>query len=59
MGTRDREAGGDVVAVGELLVDRDLQPAEGVATGTVIDVYQPGYRLGDDVVRAAKVVVAA
>jgi len=35
------------------------QPAEGVASGTVIDVYQAGYRLGDDVVRAAKVVVAA
>ncbi len=35
------------------------QSVEGVAAGTVIDVYQPGYRLGDDVVRAAKVVVAA
>jgi molecular chaperone GrpE len=35
------------------------QPADGVASGTVIDVYQSGYRLGDDVVRAAKVVVAA
>ena len=35
------------------------QPADGVASGTVIDVYQPGYRLGEDVVRAAKVVVAA
>ena len=32
---------------------------DGVAAGTVIDVYQPGYRLGDDIVRAAKVVVAA
>jgi molecular chaperone GrpE len=35
------------------------QPADGVRSGTVIDVYQAGYRLGDDVVRAAKVVVAA
>lgn len=35
------------------------QPADGVVAGTVIDVYQPGYRLGEDVVRAAKVVVAA
>jgi molecular chaperone GrpE len=35
------------------------QPADGVASGTVIDVYQPGYRFGDEVVRAAKVVVAA
>ena len=35
------------------------QPADGVASGTVIEVYQAGYRLGDDVLRAAKVVVAA
>ena len=28
------------------------QPADGVASGTVIDVYQAGYRLGDDVLRA-------
>ncbi len=35
------------------------QPADGVAAGTVVDVYQPGYRLGDDIIRAAKVVVAA
>ncbi len=35
------------------------QPVDGVVAGTVIDVYQPGYRLGDDIVRAAKVVVAA
>jgi molecular chaperone GrpE len=35
------------------------QPADGVESGTVIDVYQPGYRFGDEIVRAAKVVVAA
>jgi molecular chaperone GrpE len=35
------------------------QPVEGVESGTVIEVYQAGYRLGDDVLRAAKVVVAA
>ncbi len=34
-------------------------PTEGVESGTVIEVYQAGYRLGDDVLRAAKVVVAA
>jgi molecular chaperone GrpE len=34
-------------------------PAEGVATGTVTQVYQPGYRYKDEVLRAAKVVVAA
>ena len=35
------------------------QPAEGVASGTVIEVYQSGYRLGDEILRAAKVVVSA
>jgi molecular chaperone GrpE len=34
------------------------QPAEGVAPGTVIEVFSPGYRVGDEVLRAAKVVVA-
>jgi molecular chaperone GrpE len=34
-------------------------PVEGAASGTVVEVYQAGYRLGDDVLRAAKVVVAA
>lgn len=33
-------------------------PAEGVASGTITDVYSAGYRFGDDVLRAAKVVVA-
>ncbi len=35
------------------------QPFEGQAAGTVIEVYEQGYRLGDEVLRAAKVVVAA
>ena len=34
-------------------------PVEGQDSGTVVEVYQAGYRLGDDVIRAAKVVVAA
>ena len=34
-------------------------PVEGAASGTVVEVYQAGYRLGEDVLRAAKVVVAA
>ena len=35
------------------------QPAgEGVAPGTVLEVYQRGYRAGDTVVRPARVVVA-
>jgi molecular chaperone GrpE len=34
-------------------------PVEGAESGTVVEVYQAGYRLGDDVLRPAKVVVAA
>ena len=34
-------------------------PIEGAASGTVVEVYQAGYRFGDEVLRAAKVVVAA
>jgi molecular chaperone GrpE len=36
------------------------QPPEGgAASGTVVEVYQPGYRLGANVIRPARVVVAA
>jgi molecular chaperone GrpE len=35
------------------------QPAEGVETGVVTQVYQPGYRYKEEILRAAKVVVAA
>jgi molecular chaperone GrpE len=36
------------------------QPPEGGAeSGIVVEVYQPGYRLGDSVIRPARVVVAA
>jgi molecular chaperone GrpE len=35
------------------------QPVEGAATGTVVEVYQRGYRLGEVVIRPARVVVAA
>jgi molecular chaperone GrpE len=36
------------------------QPAEGgAASGLVVEVYQDGYRLGDSVIRPARVVVAA
>lgn len=34
------------------------QPAEGAEPGTVIEVYSAGYLLGDEVLRAAKVIVA-
>jgi molecular chaperone GrpE len=35
------------------------QPANGAAGGTVVEVYQPGYRLGASIIRPARVVVAA
>ena len=35
------------------------QPLEGSQPGTIIEVYQRGYRLGDHVLRPARVVVAA
>ena len=35
------------------------QPVEGAASGTIVQVYQPGYRYKEEVLRAAKVVVAA
>jgi molecular chaperone GrpE len=35
------------------------QPIEGQATGTVVEVFQRGYRIGETVVRPARVVVAA
>jgi molecular chaperone GrpE len=34
------------------------QPVEGAERGTVVEVYQRGYRLGDAVIRPARVVVA-
>ena len=34
------------------------QPVEGARPGTVVEVYQRGYRLGDSVLRPARVVVA-
>jgi molecular chaperone GrpE len=35
------------------------QPVEGAEPGTVVEVYQRGYRLGEVVIRPARVVVAA
>jgi molecular chaperone GrpE len=36
------------------------QPPEGgAASGTIVEVYQPGYRLGESIIRPARVVVAA
>jgi molecular chaperone GrpE len=35
------------------------QPVDGASSGTVGEVYQPGYRLGDQIIRPARVVVAA
>jgi molecular chaperone GrpE len=35
------------------------QPVDGAESGTIIEVYSAGYRIGDEVLRPAKVVVAA
>jgi molecular chaperone GrpE len=35
------------------------QPVEGTPSGSVVEVYQPGYRLGANVIRPARVLVAA
>jgi len=35
------------------------QPPGGKPSGTVVEVYQPGYRLGKNIIRPARVVVAA
>ena len=35
------------------------QPEGGAPGGTVVEVYQPGYRLGESIIRPARVVVAA
>jgi molecular chaperone GrpE len=35
------------------------QPVEGAQSGAVVEVYQPGYRLGEQIIRPARVVVAA
>jgi len=35
------------------------KPAGGAESGTVVEVYQPGYRLGESIIRPARVVVAA
>jgi molecular chaperone GrpE len=35
------------------------QPPAGAKSGTVVEVYQPGYRLGTTIIRPARVVVAA
>jgi molecular chaperone GrpE len=34
------------------------QPVEGAESGTIVEVYQRGYRIGDSVLRPARVVVA-
>jgi molecular chaperone GrpE len=35
------------------------QPVEGAQTGTIVEVYQSGYRTADAVIRPARVIVAA
>jgi molecular chaperone GrpE len=40
-------------------VATSAQQADGAAAGTVVEVYQPGYRFGETIIRPARVVVAA
>jgi molecular chaperone GrpE len=35
------------------------QPVDGAESGTIVEVYSAGYRIGDEILRPAKVVVAA
>src|SRR5271165_5708944 len=35
------------------------RPVDGASSGTVVEVYQPGYRLGTSIIRPARVLVAA
>ena len=35
------------------------QPVDGAESGTIVEVFQSGYRIGDDVIRPARVMVAA
>ena len=35
------------------------QPVDGAESGTIVEVFQSGYRLGEDVIRPARVMVAA
>jgi molecular chaperone GrpE len=35
------------------------QPVDGAESGTIVEVFQSGYRIGEDVIRPARVVVAA
>jgi molecular chaperone GrpE len=46
-------------SVHEAMASVPQPPEGGAASGTVVEVYQDGYRLGDTVIRPARVVVAA
>lgn len=46
-------------ALHEAIATVPQPPDGGAASGQVVEVYQPGYRLGESVIRPARVVVAA
>jgi molecular chaperone GrpE len=46
-------------ALHEAMATVPQPPDGGAASGQVVEVYQPGYRLGESVIRPARVVVAA
>jgi molecular chaperone GrpE len=45
--------------VHEAMATVPQSPEGGAQSGTVVEVYQPGYRLGESIIRPARVVVAA
>jgi molecular chaperone GrpE len=46
-------------SVHEAMATVPQPPEGGCSSGTVVEVYQPGYRLGESIIRPARVVVAA
>jgi molecular chaperone GrpE len=46
-------------ALHEAMASLPQPPEGGAVSGTVVEVYQPGYRLGESIIRPARVVVAA
>jgi molecular chaperone GrpE len=46
-------------SVHEAMATVPQPPEGGSSSGTVVEVYQPGYRLGESIIRPARVVVAA
>ncbi len=61
MGVESFSPGGEAFdpSLHEAVATVPQPPEAGAASGTVVEVYQPGYRLGESIIRPARVVVAA